>query len=62
MPDKGVKDTSKVESMIADLKREHFRIGNEVRPMMRASEGIGRAALSAKKPESVPWASMKTNY
>lgn len=62
VPDKGVTDTSKVNDMIADLKREHFRIGNEVRPMMRASDNVGRAAHSAKKPEMVPWASMKTNY
>lgn len=60
VPDKGSADSSQVKSMIENLKREHFKLGEQNYPMFRTSNSIG--ATSTAKKEKVPWAHLRTNY
>ena len=61
-PLKGSNDSSGIQALIKDLKASHFDVGKNSVPPMRSSDEYGIAALSAKKPQRAPWASMKTNY
>ncbi len=48
--------------MIDNLRREHFKLGEQNSGMYRSSASYGQGVQSASKKEVVPWASMKTNY
>ena len=62
VPDKGVADQSQVKSMIDNLRREHFKLGEKDSMKFNSSSAIGQGAKNARPTERVPWASMKTNY
>lgn len=62
VPDKGVADTTAVKSMIDNLRREHFKLGEKDSSKFNSSSAIGQSAKSSKKNEVPPWAHMKTNY
>lgn len=64
MPDKGQADKSQVKSMIENLRKEHFKIGqNGTQSNFRSSQSISCASNgNALKTKSLPWATMKTNY
>jgi hypothetical protein len=48
--------------MIANLRKEHFKLGEQTSPMVRASAAIGTGAVSPARPVKAPWAHMKTSY
>ena len=62
VPDKGVADNSAVKSMIDNLRREHFKLGEKDSMKFNSSSAIGTSAKMAKGREIVPWAHLKTNY
>lgn len=63
VPDKGQIDNSQVKSMIDNLRKEHFKFGEQNSVSYHQSnQSYGQAANSAKKPERVPWATRQTNY
>ena len=48
--------------MIDNLRKEHFRLGEQTTQYARANAAYGMGTKSASKREILPWASMKTNY
>lgn len=62
VPNKGANDNSEVKGMIDNLRKEHFKLGEQNSGMFRSSASYGQGVHSATKKEVVPWASMKTNY
>ena len=62
VPSKPNNDFSQVNNMIANLKKEHFKLGEQAHGgfMSRASSTIGQ--LKTQKPERPAWAHQKTNY
>lgn len=62
VPSKGVADTSQVQSMIDNLRREHFRMGEQDAARFKSSNSIGSGVISAKKDGRPPWAHLNTNY
>ena len=62
VPDKGNADHSAVKSMIDNLRREHFKLGEKDSMKFNSSSAIGQGASSSKKPQVEPWAHMRTNY
>ena len=47
--------------MIDNLRKEHFRLGEQSTRYARTNDAYG-ASKSANKKETLPWASMRTNY
>lgn len=62
MPNKGKADDAQVNAMIDNLRREHFRLGEQQSPFMRTNEVYGSGAKAARKDGQVPWATMKTSF
>ena len=48
--------------MIDNLRREHFKLGEEQSYKTQSSKLVGGGAHLSAKAEKVPWASLRTNY
>lgn len=62
VPSKGAQDKAQEAAMIDNLRREHFRLGEQNSPFVRTNEAYGAAVKSARKDGPVPWATMKTSF
>ena len=47
--------------MIENLRKEHFKLGEQNPVHMRTSSSIGSGLKESQKRESVPWAHSRTN-
>ena len=62
IPSKGQADISQVGAMIDNLRKEHFKLGNQSGLMSRTSSTIGGGAAKTQYPSKAPWAHLRTNY
>ena len=62
VPDKGKADTEQVNAMIDNLRKEHFRLGEQNTQYARTNNSYGAGSKSASKRETLPWAHLNTNY
>jgi len=58
VPNKGNNndDSGAIKSMIDNLRKEHFKLGEQSPYMMRTSSTIGSGAGASNKKEIIPWA------
>ena len=62
VPSKGAADLTQVTSMIDNLRREHFKLGEKDSLKTKTSTTIGSGVTSAKKDGRPAWAHLNTNY
>lgn len=48
--------------MIDNLRKEHFKLGEQTTMFYNSSHAIGRSGKSAQKPAKEPWAHLNTNF